>query len=168
MTGAPDRRAGEISGPERRVLRGYEDGRVRVAPEDARGALAGALDGAAEFGLSSFVVGPPPAGDDAQHERIAQLTRAFADECAARGAPFVPTLGAPRADGAWTAEAAAGDGAHPAAGGYAALARLVLDGGWLSRLTASRWAASSRARSYARTHLRIALSETPYRRPTAT
>jgi len=34
----------------------------------------------------------------------------------------------------WRAEAAAGDGAHSGAGGYAALADLVLAGGWLDWL----------------------------------
>ena len=31
---------------------------------------------------------------------------------------------------AWTTEAAANDGSHPGAGGYQALAQLVLGGGW--------------------------------------
>jgi acyl-CoA thioesterase I len=50
--------------------------------------------------------------------------------------PFVDVFGALCANAAWTAEAAAGDGAHPGAGGYAALAQLVLAGGWLEWLAA--------------------------------
>ena len=52
--------------------------------------------------------------------------------------PFVDVFGALRANAAWTAEAAAGDGTHPGAGGYAALARLVLAHGWLDWLRGVR------------------------------
>jgi acyl-CoA thioesterase I len=41
------------------------------------------------------------------------------------GVPYLEVYAALRASRTWTAEAAAGDGAHPGAGGYAALARLV-------------------------------------------
>jgi lysophospholipase L1-like esterase len=50
--------------------------------------------------------------------------------------PFVDVFGSLCSNAPWTAEAAAGDGAHPGAGGYAALARLVLAGGWLEWLGA--------------------------------
>jgi lysophospholipase L1-like esterase len=41
------------------------------------------------------------------------------------GVPFLPVLEALLADPNWIAEARAGDGAHPGAKGYAAMAALV-------------------------------------------
>jgi lysophospholipase L1-like esterase len=66
--------------------------------------------------------------------RVRPLSAALRRVAQARGVPFVDVFGTLCANGAWTAEAAAGDGAHPGAGGYAALARLVLAGGWLEWL----------------------------------
>jgi len=111
-----------------------EDGRLRVEPGVAMDALGRVLDGVAGLGLGAFVAGPAPSGDPAQDERIRALSAAFAELAAARGVPFVAVLDALCADGAWSAEAAAGDGSHPAAGGYEAYARLVLDGGWTAWL----------------------------------
>jgi lysophospholipase L1-like esterase len=45
--------------------------------------------------------------------------------------PFVATFAALSGPSAWRREAAAGDGSHPAAGGYAELAEIVLKGGFL-------------------------------------
>jgi acyl-CoA thioesterase-1 len=109
-------------------------GTTRVRPASSVACLADALAEAAAWRLPAFVVGPPPAGDAAQHGRILALEVAFADVCREHGAPFVPTCEALLADGAWMHEARAGDGAHPGARGYAALARLVLRGGWLDWL----------------------------------
>ncbi len=111
-----------------------ENGGLRVEPGLAVDALGRILDGVAELGPGAFVVGPAPSGDPAQDERIRALSAAFAAVAAARGLPFVAVLDALCADAAWTAEAAAGDGSHPGAGGYDALARLVLDGGWMDWL----------------------------------
>jgi lysophospholipase L1-like esterase len=111
-----------------------EGGRLRVEPEAAVDALRRVLDGARELSLPALVVGPPPAGEPAQDVRVGALSAAFASVAATRGVPFVDVFGSLCANAAWTAEAAAGDGAHPGAGGYAALARLVLAGGWLEWL----------------------------------
>jgi len=40
-------------------------------------------------------------------------------------------VGPLRTDSIWSEELAVGDGSHPAAGGYEALARLVLAAGWV-------------------------------------
>ena len=114
------------------------DGRPRVDPGDAVDALGRVLDEAAQLGLPALVVGLPPAGEPAQDLRVRGLSAAFGRVAAQRGVPFVDVFGTLCANGAWTAEAAAGDGAHPGAGGYAALARLVLAGGWLEWLAAVR------------------------------
>jgi lysophospholipase L1-like esterase len=111
-----------------------EDGRVRVAPGLAADALGRMLEVAARLGARAFVVGPAPSGDLAQDDRVRALSAAFAPVAARHGAPFVEVVDALCAQRAWTAEAAAGDGVHPGAGGYAALARLVLAAGWLEWL----------------------------------
>ena len=108
-----------------------EDGRLRVGPAATADALGRVLDGAARLALPALVVGPAPAGEPAQDTRVGALSAALRRVAAARGVPFVDVFADLRADAAWTAEAAAGDGSHPGAGGYAALAGLVLAGGWL-------------------------------------
>jgi acyl-CoA thioesterase-1 len=111
-----------------------EEGRVRVAPAEGIDALGRVLDGAQQLGLSAFVVGPAPAGEPAQEDRIRALSAALAPVARQRGVPYVEVADALCANGAWTSEATAGDGAHPGAGGYDELARLVLAGGWLEWL----------------------------------
>lgn len=110
-----------------------EHGRVRVAPGRAVDQLGRMIDAARAIGLDVFVVGPPPAGEPAQDERVRDLSARFAQLAAGRGVPFVETVTALRAT-AWPREAAENDGTHPAAGGYAALAELVLAAGWLTWL----------------------------------
>lgn len=111
-----------------------EEGGVRVAPGLGVEALGRCLDGAGELGLPALVVGPPPVEEAAQRARITALSSAFADLAAEHGVPFIGVVGELAADDDWSAEVAAGDGAHPAAGGYGALAGLVLAGGWPSWL----------------------------------
>jgi len=84
-----------------------------------------ALEGALRFGLPAFVVGPPPVADADHADRIEALSARFAAVCAARGVPCVEVVSDLRRTGPWIGEAAAGDGAHPGAGGYAQLAALV-------------------------------------------
>jgi acyl-CoA thioesterase-1 len=109
-----------------------EDGRVRVEPGVAVDNLRRVIESARELGLDVFVVGPPPAGEPAQDERVYALSSRFAQLAGDRDVPFVATATALQATPAWTTEAAAGDGSHPAGGGYAALAELVLGGGFLA------------------------------------
>jgi lysophospholipase L1-like esterase len=112
-----------------------EDGRERVAPGVSAATLERVLHEAAALGLATFVVGPSPVGDDAQDARIVALAQRFAAVCEACRTPFVDVVGALRASAIWVAEAAANDGTHPGAGGYDALAELVVGGGWLEWLT---------------------------------
>jgi len=79
-------------------------------------------------------VGPAPVADPAVDARIVALTAAYADVARAAGVPFVAVAEPLLATPAWRAEAAAGDGVHPGARGYGALAELVLAGGWLDWL----------------------------------
>jgi lysophospholipase L1-like esterase len=111
-----------------------EHGRVRVAPGPAVDPLGRMIDGARAIGLDVFVVGPPPACEPAQDARVRELSARFARLAAGRGVPFVETVTALGGATTWTREAAENDGTHPAAGGYAALAELVLGAGWLTWL----------------------------------
>jgi acyl-CoA thioesterase I len=111
------------------------EGEPRVVPATSVSAVGSMLDAASALRLPAFVVGPPPVGSADADGRIVALTERFAEVCAERAVPFVPVASALLADGVWCAEAAVGDGAHPGAGGYDALAALVLSGGWLAWLT---------------------------------
>ena len=106
------------------------DNRLRVAPGVAVRTLMRLIDVAQAEGRSVFVVGPPPVGDHDQDERIRELSSQFAHAVAHRRVPYVETAKPLGGDDAWRSEAAANDGTHPGAGGYAALAQLVLAGGW--------------------------------------
>ena len=108
-----------------------EDGRVRGEPAVSSATLERVLDEAALLGLPAFVVGPPPVGEDEQDARIMALSRAFRRICGARAVPFADVCSALRESPTWCAEAAAGDGSHPGAGGYAEFAGLVLAAGWI-------------------------------------
>jgi lysophospholipase L1-like esterase len=114
-----------------------ENGTVRVAPERSCMALDKMLSQAAEIGLPAAVAGPPPAGDAGQQARVVALSDAFAGVCTERSVPFWPVAEPLLASPVWLDEAAAGDGAHPAARGYDLLARTLLDGGLLAWLQAS-------------------------------
>lgn len=73
----------------------------------------------------TLMIGPPPIDDDAVNARTRALSTALGDLCRQLGIPFLETFAALEAVPVWRHEAAAGDGAHPGAGGYAALAGLV-------------------------------------------
>lgn len=115
-----------------------EDGRVRVAPGQAVDTCGRMIGAALDQGLGVFVVGPPPAGEPSQDERVRELSAAFAAIARERGVPVVETVAALCASAAWRGEAAQGDGSHPAATGYRALADLVLAGGWLDWIGGAR------------------------------
>ncbi|MDX6688659.1 MAG: acyl-CoA thioesterase [Solirubrobacteraceae bacterium] len=111
-----------------------DSGAAQVAPEQSVQALERVLDEAAQLGLAAFVVGPAPVGERARDDTIGALSAAFAAAAVGRGLPFVSVIEELRASPVWTGEAAAGDGAHPAAGGYALFAQLVLAGGFVDWL----------------------------------
>jgi acyl-CoA thioesterase I len=110
------------------------DGRPRASREESLGALEVCLDGAKEMGMRSYVVGPAAIDDEAANERLIALSDDFAEACGNRRVPFAPLAGALRQSELWRRELAAGDGAHPGAGGYAEMAQLVLAAGWLEWL----------------------------------
>jgi acyl-CoA thioesterase-1 len=111
-----------------------DSGAAAITPKRSAQMLATVLDEAAALSLRSYVVGPGPVGEGPRDDTIAELSAMFADVAGERGVPFVGVIEQLRASAAWTREAAAGDGAHPGAGGYEKLARLVLDAGFVDWL----------------------------------
>ena len=101
-----------------------ERGQVRVPPaaslEHARAMLAEARDH-----YPVLLVGPPPVADAAHTARIARLSEQLAAVAARLDVPYLEVCAPLRASRTWMREVRAGDGAHPGAAGYAALARLV-------------------------------------------
>ena len=113
-----------------------EHDRVRVDADRSLGALATILDEAATMGLPTLVLGPAPVDDPEQNRCIHGLSVSFVEVCVRRGVPFVSVVEGLLASPVWMEQVAVGDGAHPGAEGYDALADLVLAGGWLDWLRA--------------------------------
>jgi lysophospholipase L1-like esterase len=100
-----------------------------VPSENSLAALTRALDRADEFEVPAYVVGPPDAPG---------IADAYAGIAAARDVPFFDTVIPLGPGSAWRAEANAGDGSHPGAGGYAELADLLDEAGlveWLTKMS---------------------------------
>ncbi len=98
---------------------------TRVPAADSAANLRRVL-AAAKGTYPVLFIGPPPVADPDQYGRIGALSRGFAVVCREAGVPCLPVCSS--LSGTWMREAAAGDGAHPGAGGYAELAGLV--GAW--------------------------------------
>jgi acyl-CoA thioesterase I len=107
-----------------------EGGAIRVPQERSCAALTAILTGAVDAGLPVLVVGPAPVDDAAQNERIQSLSAAFKEICRRSRAMFVSVVDPLLVSEVWLREVVAGDGAHPAADGYEALAQLVIAAGW--------------------------------------
>lgn len=102
-----------------------EDGAQRI-PQDETLAITRAILTTARTIAPTLMIGPLPIADDPDaNHRIASLDAALASVCATLATPYLPVLAAIQSIPAWTAEALAGDGAHPASAGYAALATLI-------------------------------------------
>lgn len=111
-----------------------DSGAAAITPVRSVQTLTSVLDEATALGLRVLVVGPPPVGCAQRDDRVGALSAAFEDVATRHDVPFVSVIEQLRASPEWTREAAAGDGAHPAAGGYEELARLVLAGGFVDWL----------------------------------
>ena len=103
-----------------------EDGKLRVNSEDSV-ACARRILGNAKQQYPVLMIGPPAISDTAQNQRIAQLSEQYAVLCAELNAPYLAVCESLVRSPAWMQEAAAGDGAHPGAGGYTELAKLILN-----------------------------------------
>jgi lysophospholipase L1-like esterase len=119
-------------GDEHRIVisAGVNDANRGIAPTQSAAALDFALG---STDVPALVVGPPPLGDAALTARIAMVDKAFASVCARGGVPYISAYDRLLRRPTWR-RARVDDGVHPDRSGYAMLARIVLDGGWLSWL----------------------------------
>jgi lysophospholipase L1-like esterase len=108
---------------------------TRVAEDASCANLSAILTESRALGWPAFVVGPPPVADSEQNERLAVLTERFAGVCRRDDVRYVDTMSRLIRRPNWKAEVAAGDGSHPAAGGYQLLADIIFPPwySWLSR-----------------------------------
>lgn len=113
-----------------------EGASTRVTPQRCAQALADILRGAADLRLPTLVVGPPLAGDDAQHDRIRSLSVRLAPVCDTHQARFIEVAHRQRAESMWVRQARDGDGSHPDTEGYEELAELLIAAGILDWLAA--------------------------------
>ena len=98
---------------------------VRVARPQAIGHARAILSEACAW-LPTIMLGPLPVLDDtAADERVADLSAELGAICAALRVPFLDTFSFAARSAIWRASAASGDGTHPDAAGYAALAAMV-------------------------------------------
>ncbi|MEO1402441.1 MAG: GDSL-type esterase/lipase family protein [Cyanobacteria bacterium J06635_1] len=104
----------------------FEKGTHRVSPEASLDCARRILTQAITL-VPILMIGPPPVADDAdQCDRIAQLSKQYAQLCHTLEIPYLETCHPLRANPIWMEEATKGDGAHPGAGGYKALADLIM------------------------------------------
>ncbi|GEK22429.1 DUF459 domain-containing protein [Cellulomonas xylanilytica] len=101
------------------------DGRRRVPADVTVATLDAILARADALGLPTLVVGPPPIDDPVVTVRVVELDTLLRASASTAGVPYVSVVHELLADPAWTDEVRAGDGAHPGAAGYAALAAVV-------------------------------------------
>jgi len=97
---------------------------VRVPHAEVLG-NAEAVLAEAQSWLPTLMVGPIPVGDEAADARIAGLSADFASLCAALKIPYLEVFQFAAKSETWAREIAAGDGAHPNAGGYTIIADAV-------------------------------------------
>ena len=107
---------------------GANDSAQDIPPQHTLAEAEGLLRTAQAYAHSLFI-GPAPIADDAAADRrIAFLCEDFAALAARLDLPYLPIHGFLRQHRSWMDEAGAGDGVHPNAGGYAALADFIQ--GW--------------------------------------
>lgn len=102
----------------------WENGACRVAAAESL-AHAHQILTIAQSRYPVLMISPPAVKDSAHNQRIQQLSARLGDLCGELGIPFLDVSVALARSSVWMAEVAAGDGAHPDAGGYAEYANLV-------------------------------------------
>jgi lysophospholipase L1-like esterase len=109
----------------------------RVTPDDSTANLTRILAGALAAGWQPLMIGPLPVDDPQHNLRSAALGQNFRKICADLGVGYVDVFEQLLTHDVWRSEIRTGDGAHPGAGGYQALADLI-EPHWLSWLAADR------------------------------
>jgi lysophospholipase L1-like esterase len=103
-----------------------ENGKERVAFDESIENARTMLQNASSL-FPTIMIGPPPILDEEQNQRTARLSGQFALVYATLGIAYLEVFTPLLSVREWKEEIAANDGAHPRAGGYAALARLIQD-----------------------------------------
>ena len=103
-----------------------EDGQPRVNRAESEKNAQQILTKAKDL-LPTLMIGPPPGLDADEHARRQDMS-AMLQEIAARvGVPYLDAIAGLGEAKVWRDEVRAGDQVHPGAGGYAALAQVVLE-----------------------------------------
>ncbi len=103
-----------------------EEGKMRIARAETEKNAEHILSRAIER-LPTLMIGPPPGLGSEQDAMRQDMSALLQDMCTRVGVPYLAVIDNLRDGEIWQAEAAAGDQIHPTAGGYGALAKLVLD-----------------------------------------
>ncbi|MFO1069911.1 MAG: GDSL-type esterase/lipase family protein [Geminicoccaceae bacterium] len=102
-----------------------EDGTPRRVPEAASLVNAEAILVEAKAWLPTLMVGVLPIKDAVVDARASALGEQYQRLCARLDVPYLPVFALAAGSAVWAREVAAGDGAHPNAGGYALVAKAV-------------------------------------------
>lgn len=115
-----------------------ESGVTRVATEASVSHSRELLTQLGKSGWPVLMVGPPAVDDDAHNERIIALDALLEAECARHSVPYVSVVRQMQGHDVWRRDVREGDGAHPGAGGYDALAAFLRPAwdSWLAALRA--------------------------------
>lgn len=103
-----------------------EEGRTRVEKTDTISNTTAILARAASL-YPTLMIGPPPALEEAEDRRRQEMSALLGELSHRAGVSYLSVIDALRHGGTWRMEQQQGDAIHPSAGGYGALARLVLD-----------------------------------------
>ncbi len=105
----------------------FIDGKPRVERTDTVRNTEEILSRARSL-LPTLMIGPPPGIDEEEHGRRVEVSSLIGEIAGRLGVPYLEVIHDLNAGGVWRSEAALGDRVHPGAGGYSALAELVI--GW--------------------------------------
>ncbi len=101
----------------------WEGQQRRVALSESINSARRILDDAQQY--PALMVGPPPIADAAHNQRTQELSDQFATLCAQLQVPYLDIFTPLRQSTRWRQAVGQGDGAHPVAAGYEAIAQLV-------------------------------------------
>lgn len=102
-----------------------ENGVLRVNQEESFANVRLILQGAAEAGYRTLMVGPPPVDDDAHNTRIAAFSAYCAQIAAEFEVPYVNIYAELIREAHYRSEIAGNDGAHPGKAGYERVTSLI-------------------------------------------
>ena len=103
-----------------------ESNLLRVPISRSVSLATGILSAAAES-YPTLMIGPPPIGDAEQNKRIQQLDEAYAGICQQWQLDYFSIFQRLADEPLWLTEVSSNDGAHPRAGGYALLAKMIFE-----------------------------------------